>query len=246
MRDWWLLALLAAVCLWEIAAPRTALTARRSLRWPTSLTLGPLNALLSTLPIPAYALALAWRERGWGVGFDHGLPQWLTIAASVCLLDLILYVQHRVLHSVPLLWAVHRVHHADVDFDYTTAFRFHPIEAVLTNAVVLVAVTVFGLPPSAVLVHGAIATGITVLEHANARIPPALESTIGRLLVTPAMHRTHHSAAMPDTNSNFATIFSFWDRALGTYMARSKGGAEIGLIEFRAAKYQTLPWALAM
>jgi len=246
MRDWWLLALLAAVCLWEMAAPRTTLTTRRTLRWPTSFTLGPINAFLGTFPLPAYALALALRERGWGLGLDHDLPQWLAIAVSVCLLDLIVYVQHRVLHVIPLLWAAHRVHHADVDFDYTTAFRFHPIEALITNAVVLVSVAVLGLPPLSVLVHGAIASGITILEHANARIPPALESWIGRVFVTPAMHRIHHSAAMPDTDSNFATIFSFWDRALGTYRARATSGAEIGLMEFRAPKYQTLPWALAM
>ena len=195
MRDWWLLALLAAICAWEMAAQRTALTARRSLRWPTSLTLGPLNAVLATFALPAYALELALKERGWGLGLDHTMPSWFAIAASVCVLDLVVYVQHRVLHAVPVLWAVHRVHHADVDFDYTTAFRFHPIEALFTNAVTLVAVAGLGLPPVAVLVYGALASGITILEHANGRIPPAIESWIGRGFVTPAMHRIHHSAA---------------------------------------------------
>jgi sterol desaturase/sphingolipid hydroxylase (fatty acid hydroxylase superfamily) len=246
MRDWWLLALLAAVCLWEMVAPRTALTSRRSLRWPTSFTLGPLNAFVGTFPLPAYALALTLREGGLGVALDHILPPWLTIAAAVCLLDLVGYVQHRILHAVPYFWTVHRVHHADVDFDYTTAFRFHPIEALFANAVVLVSVVALGLPPFAVLVHGTIASGITILEHANVRIPPAIESWIGRVFVTPATHRIHHSAAAPDTDSNFATIFSFWDRVLGTYRPAATSGAEIGLREFRAPKYQTLPWALAM
>jgi len=246
MPDWWLLALLAVVCAWEMAAPRTALTSRRSLRWPTSLTLGPLNAVLATFALPAYALALALNERGWGLGLDHNLPLWLAIAASVCVLDLVVYVQHRVLHAVPVLWAVHRVHHADVDFDYTTALRFHPIEALLTNAVTLVAVAGLGLPPVAVLVYGALASGITILEHANGRIPPGIESLIGRVFVTPGMHRIHHSEATADTDSNFATIFSFWDRALATYRATATTGADIGLTQFRAPKYQTLPWALAM
>jgi sterol desaturase/sphingolipid hydroxylase (fatty acid hydroxylase superfamily) len=246
MRDWWLLALLAAVCLWEMVAPRTALTSRRSLRWPTSFTLGPLNAFVGTFPLPAYALALTLREGGLGVALDHILPPWLTIAAAVCLLDLVGYVQHRILHAVPYFWTVHRVHHADVDFDYTTAFRFHPIEALFANAVVLVSVVALGLPPFAVLVHGAIASGITVLEHANARIPPTIESWIGQVFVTPAMHRVHHSAATPDTDSNFATIFSFWDQILGTYRPTAMAGAVTGLMEFRAPKYQTLPWVLAM
>jgi len=138
------------------------------------------------------------------------------------------------------------VHHADVDFDYTTGLRFHPVEAVLTNATALIAVAVCGLPAFGVLLHGGITAGITILEHANAWIPAAVESWIGRVFVTPAMHRVHHSTATPDTDSNFATIFSFWDRALGTYRPQATNGAQIGLTEFREPKYQTLPWALAM
>jgi sterol desaturase/sphingolipid hydroxylase (fatty acid hydroxylase superfamily) len=246
MRDWWFFALLVAVCLWEMAAPRTPLTTRRSLRWPTSFTLGPLNGLLGVFPLAPFGLALLLTDRGWGLTLDSGFVRWLTIPASVCLLDLAFYFQHRVFHAVPFLWSVHRVHHADVDFDYTTSLRFHPIEALLTNATALIAVAALGLPAFGVLLHGGIAGGITILEHANARIPPAIESWIGRVFVTPAIHRVHHSTATPDTDSNFATIFSFWDRALGTYRPQATKGAEIGLREFREPKYQTLPWALAM
>jgi sterol desaturase/sphingolipid hydroxylase (fatty acid hydroxylase superfamily) len=246
MSGWWFLVLLAVVCICEMAAPRTALSARRSLRWPTSFTLGPLNSLLGTFPLAPFGLALLLRERGWGLAVDDSFSRWLAILATVCLLDLCFYLQHRVFHVVPFLWSVHRVHHADVDFDYTTGLRFHPFEALLTNATALVAVAVLGLPAYGVLLHGAIASGITILEHANARIPPTIESWIGRVFVTPAMHRIHHSAATPETDTNFATIFSFWDRALGTYRPGATSGAEIGLMEFRAPKYQTLPWALAM
>jgi len=246
MRDWWFFALLVAVCLWEMAAPRTPLTTRRILRWPTSFTLGPLNGLLGVFPLAPFGLALLLTDRGWGLAADSGFARWLTIPASVCLLDLALYFQHRVFHAVPFLWSVHRVHHADVDFDYTTGLRFHPVEAVLTNATVLIAVAVCGLPAFGVLLHGGIAGGITILEHANAKIPAAIESWLGRVFVTPAMHRIHHSTATPDTDSNFATIFSFWDRALGTYRPQATTGAEVGLMEFREPKYQTLPWTLAM
>ena len=245
MRYWWFLVLVAVVCLWELGARRTTLTARRSLRWPTSFTLGPLNGLLGTLPLAPSALALIVTERGWSFPLQDSFVWWLTIPASVCLLDLAFYLQHRVLHAVPVLWSIHRVHHADVDFDYTTGLRFHPLEALVTNTTALIAVAVLGLPASGVLLHGAIASGITIVEHANARIPPAIESWIGRVLVTPAIHRIHHSAAMPETDSNFATIFSFWDRVLGTYRAQATS-VDIGLMEFRAPKYQTLPWALAM
>ena len=246
MWDWWFFLLIPAVCLWEVAAPRAGLTARRSLRWPTSFTLWPFNALLGAFPLAPFGLALLLTERGWGFALDNSLARWLTILASVCLLDLAFYFQHRLFHAVPLLWSLHRVHHADVDFDYTTGLRFHPIEALLTNATALIAVTMLGLPAFGVLLHGSIASGITILEHVNARIPAGFESWLGRVFVTTAMHRIHHSTATPDTDSNFATIFSFWDRALGTYRPSPTSGAEIGLMEFREAKYQTLPWALAM
>lgn len=249
IRNGWLLALVAAVGLWEMAAPRHRLVARRSLRWPTGFTLGPLNALLATVPLAPAALALALTERGGMLAIHVGVPQWLAIALAVPLLDFVVYVQHRLLHAVPILWSVHRVHHSDLDCDYTTAFRFHPIEALLMNATALVTVAMFGVPAFAVLVHQALAGGMTILEHANARVPCALESRVGRIVVTPGMHRVHHSAAASSTDSNFGTIFSVWDRWLGTYRApptRDRDDLEIGLREFREPKYLTLPWTLAI
>ena len=249
IRNGWVLAFVAAVGLWEAAAPRHRLVAARSLRWPTSFTLGPLNALLATVPLAPLALATALTGRGGVLAVESVLGSWLAVALSVPLLDLIFYAQHRLLHAVPMLWSVHRVHHADVDFDYTTAFRFHPIEAVLTNLTALAVITLFGVPALAVLVYQTLAGGLTVLEHVNARIPPAVESWAGRVFVTPAMHRIHHSVVARDTDSNFATIFSFWDRWLATYSPPARSGRddlEIGLREFREPKYLTLPWTLAI
>lgn len=250
IRNSWLFGLVAVVGLWELTAPRGSLTARRILRWPTSFTLAPLNALLGTVPLAPVTLAFALTDRGWGVSTTiPSVLQWLTIAVSVLLLDLLFYLQHRAFHAVPMLWAVHRVHHADVDLDYTTAFRFHPLEALLTNATTLAAVMVLGTSAVAVLVHQTLAVAMTVIEHANARLASTVEPRVRLLFVTPEMHRIHHSADRASTDSNFATIFSFWDRWLGTYRACATDGpdaVDIGLAEFREPKYLTLPWTLAI
>jgi sterol desaturase/sphingolipid hydroxylase (fatty acid hydroxylase superfamily) len=244
-----LIALLALVGLWEAAAPCRVLSARRSLRWPTNFTLGPLNALLAAVPLAPVALAIALADHPPGLSMSVSLPRWLTVIAAVLLLDVVLYVQHRAFHAVRVLWAVHRVHHADVDCDYTTAFRFHPIEAMLTNATVLAVIAIVGLPPLAVLVHQSMAAIITIIEHANAAWPAGLEALVRRIFVTPDMHRIHHSRERPSTDSNFGTIFSFWDRWLGTYRqpaTTSRDGMDVGLEEFREPKYLTLPWTLAL
>jgi sterol desaturase/sphingolipid hydroxylase (fatty acid hydroxylase superfamily) len=249
IRNAWVLAFVAAVGLWEAIAPRHRRIAGRSLRWPTSFALGPVNALLATVPLAPLALATTLTGRWDTLAIGGALGWWIAIALSVLALDLAFYTQHRVLHAVPWLWSVHRVHHTDVDVDYTTAFRFHPIEAVITNATALACVAAFGIPPLAVVIHQALAGGLTVIEHANARVPAALEAWAGRVLVTPGLHRIHHSTAPHKTDSNFATIFSFWDRWLGTYAAPASAGREdgfFGLREFRERKYLTLPWTLAL
>ncbi|PYN03050.1 MAG: hypothetical protein DME02_24290, partial [Candidatus Rokuibacteriota bacterium] len=191
----------------------------------------------------------ALAHRGGVLAIDTTLGSWLAIPVGVLVLDLAVYGQHRLLHAVPMLWSVHRVHHSDLDLDYTTAFRFHPIEACVTNVTALACIGFFGVPALAVLVHQTLAVSLTVLEHTNARVPAVIESWAGRVFVTPSMHRIHHSAAARNTDSNFATIFSFWDRWLGTYSPPAPGerdDLEIGLREFRQTKYLTLPWTLAL
>jgi sterol desaturase/sphingolipid hydroxylase (fatty acid hydroxylase superfamily) len=244
----WLLALVALVGVWELCAPRGALTVRRSLRWPTSFTLGPLNGLLATMPVAPLALAMTVQAPGWGLATSAWLPGWLSLALCVLLLDLLVYGQHRAFHGIPLLWRVHRVHHSDVDFDYSTAFRFHPLEALLTNATAFAAMALLGLPPAGILIHQALAAGMTIIEHANAVLPSRIEASARRLVVTPDLHRVHHAADARSFDTNFGTIFSVWDRAFGTYQARDTdlAGMEIGLDSFRERKYLTLPWTLAL
>jgi len=248
MASGWLLGLIALVGIWELCAPRGVLSARRSLRWPTSFTLGPLNAILATMPVAPLALAMTVREHGWGLATNTWPPGWLSLVLCVLLLDLLMYGQHRAFHSVPTLWRVHRVHHSDVDFDYTTAFRFHPLEALLTNATAFGAIVLFGLPPAGILIHQALAAGMTIVEHANAVLPSRIESWARRFVVTPDVHRVHHSADARSFDSNFGTIFSIWDRAFGTYQSRDTDLARMamGLDSFREQKYLTLPWTLAL
>lgn len=241
-----LLVFLGTAAVWEVAAPRRRRLLSRGLRWPTSLTLGSINGLLMMIPVTPVALAAIAATHGWGLANTLHLPAWLALLVGVPVLDLVIYLQHRVLHAVPAFWSFHRVHHADVDVDCTTAFRFHPLEALMTNVTLLTASLTLGLPPLAVMVYQGLALAMTVLEHVNGRVPPVLESSVGTLLITPATHRLHHAA---DVEANFGTIFTVWDRWLGTYrspIAAADDGLPLGLAGFREPKYQTLPWVLAL
>jgi len=242
----WLVASIAFMALWEAAAPRCRRSPERALRWPTSFTLAPLNAVLASVPLPAAALATTMDDRGWGLLNALHAPAWVGGAITVPLLDLVVYLQHRLLHAVPALWAVHRVHHADRAFDVATGLRFHPIEAAVTHGTLLLAVTALGLPVLGVLAYQTIAFLMTLFEHANARLPAGIESRLERVLVTPATHRIHHSVEA--SASNFATVFPLWDRWLGTYRARRAADdtADVGVRGLRDPKFATLPWTLAL
>ena len=237
--DGWLFGVLAVALLAELIAPRRALSAARGLRWPTNASLGVINiAVLAAFAAWLNPGATPWR---WGL--------LAAVVASVVVLDAASYATHRVLHRVPVLWNVHRVHHADFDCDATTALRTHPVEALILNGVHAVVIAVVGLPALAVLAYGAVAQAANVLEHTNVRIPAAIDRHLRRVLVTPDMHRIHHSAQSGEGDTNFATIFPVWDRLFGTYRAEPAGGHEamrVGLEQFRTAKDLTLPWTLLL
>jgi sterol desaturase/sphingolipid hydroxylase (fatty acid hydroxylase superfamily) len=241
----WALTLLAAISLWEWAAPRHHVLVSRGVRWPTSFTLGFMNGwLLTALLTPLVVAALATGQGG-GIGRALHLPTWLALALAIPVLDLVTYGQHRVLHAVPALWSFHQVHHADTEVDCTTALRFHPLEALTTGLTLACAALLLALPPPALVIHQLAALTMTVLEHANTRVPAALEASVGTLLVTPGAHRMHHTVGL---EANFGTIITVWDRWFGTYRspASEPETLPLGLDEFREAKYQTLPWVLAM
>ncbi len=247
------LGMLGVMALCEAARPRRARTLPRWLRWSNTLALAALDTLLLRLVLPVLAVGLAvWAEaEGWGLLNVMAVPGWLAIAVSLLFLDLIIYAQHRAFHAIPALWRLHRVHHADTDLDVVTGLRFHPLEILVSMGIKLAAVAALGAPPVAVLLFEVILNACALFNHANLRLPAPVDRTVRWLLVTPDMHRVHHSTRREETNSNFGFSLSWWDRLLGTYTAQPAAGHEamtLGQDRFRAARDQWLdrlllqPW----
>ena len=231
------LALLAALEVW---APRRSLTVGRRRRWPGNLALVALDTLILRLLFPAAAVgaALLAEARGWGLFNVVNAPAWAEIAAAVLLLDLVIYAQHVLFHAAPPLWRIHRVHHADLECDVTTGLRFHPVEIVASMAIKIAVVVALGAPALAVLVFEVVLNATAMWSHANIRLPAPVDRAVRRVLVTPDMHRTHHSVVPRETHSNFGFNLAWWDRLFGTYRAAPEAGHEgmaIGVPQFRDA-----------
>ena len=232
------LGIFVLVALWELAGPRRTLSRPRWLRWYGNIGITVLNTLAVRLVIPLapVALAVIAADRGWGVLNLVELPFWLAVVLAVLLLDLVIYFQHVMFHAVPALWRLHRMHHADLDFDVTTGFRFHTIEIVLSVLLKLAAVLVIGAPAAAVVIFEVLLNGTSMFNHGNVRLAPGLDRVLRWIVVTPDMHRVHHSDIPAETNSNFGFNLPWWDRLFGTYRAQPGLGHEnmtIGLDAFR-------------
>lgn len=232
------LGIFVLVALWELAGPRRTLSRPRWLRWYGNIGITVLNTLAVRLVIPLapVALAVIAADRGWGVLNLVELPFWLAVVLAVLLLDLVIYLQHVMFHAVPALWRLHRMHHADLDFDVTTGFRFHTIEIVLSVLLKLAAVLVIGAPAAAVVIFEVLLNGTSMFNHGNVRLAPGLDRVLRWIVVTPDMHRVHHSDIPAETNSNFGFNLPWWDRLFGTYRAQPGLGHEnmtIGLDAFR-------------
>ena len=232
------LGIFVLVALWELAGPRRTLNRPRWLRWYGNIGITVLNTLAVRLVIPLapVALAVIAADRGWGVLNLVELPFWLAVVLAVVLLDLVIYLQHVMFHAVPALWRLHRMHHADLDFDVTTGFRFHTIEIVLSVLLKLAAVLVIGAPAAAVVIFEVLLNGTSMFNHGNVRLPTGLDRVLRWIVVTPDMHRVHHSDIPAETNSNFGFNLPWWDRLFGTYRAQPGLGHEnmtIGLDAFR-------------
>ncbi len=243
--------LLTAMGLWETLAPRRALTAPRGFRWVNNLALVAVEAVVLRLGFPMLAVAFAGlaQQRGWGFFNQVGAPGWLAVLVSFLVLDLVIYAQHRLFHAVPVLWRLHMVHHADPDLDTSTGIRFHPVEIALSMLIKFAAVALIGAPAVAVLLFEVVLNGSSIFNHANVRIPPTVDRWLRRLVVTPDMHRVHHSVAVAETNSNFGFNFPWWDRLFGTYRAQPREGHEamtIGLAQFQDRRRQGLGWMLML
>lgn len=226
---------------WELVAPRRGLSVSKALRWTNNLGLLVLNSIVLRLMFPAAAVGIAYSvaQREWGLFNLVDWPLWFEISAAVLLLDLAIYLQHRLMHQVPVLWRLHRVHHADLDFDMTTGSRFHTLEIIVSMLFKWVVILLLGPALIAVLIFEVLLNGMAIFNHANVSLPGAIERKVRTLLVTPDMHRVHHSTLVQETNSNYGFNLSIWDRIFKTYIDQPEMGHDamtIGLAEFRDAK----------
>ena len=230
--------ILAVMVLWEWLSPRRNQEIGRTRRWPGNLGIVALDTVVVRLVFPATAVgtALLAEARSWGLFQSLEAPTWLVIAMSVILLDLAIYLQHVLFHAVPVLWRLHRMHHADLEFDVTTGLRFHPIEILLSMGIKLGVVTALGTPAVAVLVFEVLLNATSMFNHGNVRLPARIDRALRWIVVTPDMHRVHHSVVPRETNSNFGFNLPWWDRLFGTYRAQPAAGHEgmtIGIAQFR-------------
>lgn len=228
----------AVMAVWEIVAPRRALTVSKSIRWINNIGLVFINSILLRLLFPAAAVGVAAfaAESNWGLLHVFELPLALSIVVSIIIMDLVIYLQHVMVHAVPALWRLHRVHHADVDYDVTTGARFHPIEIVLSMLIKFATIVILGPPVVAVVIFEVLLNAMAMFNHANIRLPLGLDQFLRWLFVTPDMHRVHHSVEEDETNSNFGFNLSVWDRIFGTYRSQPRFGHEgmtIGIHGFR-------------
>lgn len=213
----------ALLALAEAWLPRRRRRFSRRARWPANLGLVVLNSVAARLafPVAGVGFAVLAAERGWGLLNIVEVPPWAAFLAAVLALDFAIYLQHVMFHAVPALWRLHRVHHADPDFDVTTGARFHPVEILLSMLIKFAAIALLGAPAAAVLVFEVLLNGTAMFNHANLRIPAAVDRLLRLVVVTPDMHRIHHSTDMAETNSNFGFNLPWWDRLLGTYRAHA-------------------------
>ncbi len=238
--------------IWELLAPRRSLTVSKSMRWTNNLGLMVLNSIVLRVLFPAAAvgMAVSVADMGWGLFNLVALPFWIEVIAAVLLLDLAIYLQHVAMHQVPLLWRLHRVHHADLDIDLTTGSRFHTIEIVFSMLIKWLVIALLGPGLLAVLIFEVLLNGMAMFNHANVNLPAAADRILRLLLVTPDMHRVHHSVLVRETDSNYGFNLSIWDRIFKTYIEQPESGHHkitIGISEFRDSKQvDQLPGMLAL
>ena len=232
------LGVLIIMAIWEVAMPRRRVEIPRVLRWSNNLALVVVDAFVVRVafPVAAVGLAVIAQGNGWGLLNQFSLPAPVVFITAILVFDLAIYLQHVLFHAVPALWRLHRMHHADLGFDVTTGLRFHPIEILLSMVIKLGVVMALGPPAIAVLVFEVVLNASSLFNHSNVRLPPKVDAVLRLFIVTPDMHRVHHSIRPSETNSNFGFNIPWWDRLLGTYLAQPAAGHEdmtIGIEQFR-------------
>ncbi len=251
LREWAFYGPLVLMLCWEFLAPRRIRARPILTRWFSNVAVAVLNAIALRwfFPILALGLAIVAQQRGWGLFNQLSLPSPVTIVASVLLLDLLAYVRHRLFHAIPACWRFHRMHHSDQDVDWSTGLRFHPFEAIITAVVRMLLVVVLGTPPEAVLMLELLVAVTALFQHGNVELPEFADRWLRYVLVTPDMHRVHHSVTKRETDSNYGVVFSCWDRLLGTYREYPMHGQalmQVGLTELADPRHINVHWMLAL
>jgi sterol desaturase/sphingolipid hydroxylase (fatty acid hydroxylase superfamily) len=251
IRTGFFLGVFAIMAVWELLAPRRALTTPKSMRWFSNLSIVFLNSFLIRLMFPVLAIetALIASQRGWGVFNNVNLPVVAEVLLGIMALDFIIYIQHVLFHILPLLWSMHKMHHADMDIDVTTGSRFHPFEIFISMGIKVASIALLGASAWAVLIFEVLLNATAMFNHSNVYIPLGIDRYVRLLVVTPDMHRVHHSVIIKETNSNYGFNLPWWDRIFGTYRAQpvmGHTGMNIGLANFRDPKKLTLPYLMAI
>lgn len=233
----------------EVLSPRRQLTVKRKLRWTNNLLLVALNSVLLylLLPLTAVDVALVVQKHGFGIFNYWHLGYIPAVIISIIFLDWVIYVQHVIFHKVKFLWKIHRMHHTDLDIDVTTGSRFHPIEIIISMLLKISVIVVLGAPALSVILFEIILNGLAMFNHSNFYFPPIIDKYLRQVIVTPDMHRVHHSIEWQETNSNYGFNLSWWDRLFRTYIAQPQKGhinMTIGIRLFRQLKYLNLWWLL--
>ena len=233
------------MALWELASPRRPRPLLRRTRWPGNLGILVIDTALLRVVFPTAAVgaAVVAREQGWGLMPAVGIDGVIAVVLGVLVLDMAIYFQHRLFHALPPLWRLHRMHHTDTDIDVTTGLRFHPLEILLSMLIKLAIVVALGPPAAAVLIFEVLLNATSQFNHSNVLIPERIDRVLRLLVVTPDMHRVHHSVVHRETDSNFGFNIPWWDRWFGTYRAQPAAGQlgmTIGLHEFRSPEERGL------
>ena len=231
----------AVMAVWELIAPRRALTLSKTVRWGNNLGLVFLNSVILRLLFPAAAVGVAAfaQVNGWGLFNYYQISLPLTVILSVIVMDAMIYIQHVMMHAIPLLWRLHRVHHADLDYDVTTGARFHPLEIILSILIKFATIFLLGPPVVAVVIFEVLLNATAMFNHGNVKLPASVDRVLRWFVVTPDMHRVHHSVEDDEANSNFGFNLPWWDRLFGTYRNQPRAGHEgmtIGIHNYRDQK----------
>jgi sterol desaturase/sphingolipid hydroxylase (fatty acid hydroxylase superfamily) len=243
--------ILVLMAVWEISAPRRLLITSKMTRWVANLGLVLIDSVSVRLVFPTalMGVVLLAQQRNWGLFNQLEMPYPVELILGVLILDFAIYLQHMMFHAVPLFWRLHMIHHSDMDFDVTTGVRFHPIEIVLSMGIKMVVVILIGPPVLAAPLFEILLNGTSMFNHGNVRYSTAVDSVLRLLVVTPEMHRVHHSTIRWETNCNFGFNFPWWDRLFGTYRPQpARGHLEmiIGLEQYKEPQKLTLPWLIVL